>query len=208
VTDELTRPRLTARGAATRSRIVEVANELMRTRGVAATTLDDVRAASNTSKSQFYQHFADKNALVEAVTRLRSERVLAREEQSLHRMSSFSGLQRWRNSLVALNAARGGANGCGLGSLANELADTNEDARLILAEAFTRWESLIAEGLERMKQAGALKPDADPAGLATGLLAALQGGYLLSQTTKDIRPMEIALDMALAQIENEIVASR
>ena len=187
---------------------MEAANELMRTRGVAATTLDDVRAASNTSKSQFYQHFSDKNALVEAVARLRSERVLAREEQSLHRLNSFSGLQRWRNSLVALNAARGGANGCAIGSLANELADTNEEARLILAETFARWESLIAEGLERMKQTGALKPDVDPAVLATGLLAALQGGYLLSQTAKDIRPMEIALDMALAHIDKETVDSR
>ncbi len=179
----------------------------MRTQGVAATTLDDVRAASNTSKSQLYQHFPDKNALVEEVARLRSERVLAREEQSLRRLNSFSGLQRWRNSLVALNAARGGANGCAIGSLANELADTNEEARLILAETFSRWEALIAEGLQRMQDAGTLRSDADPRALATGLLAALQGGYLLSQTAKDVRPMEIALDMALAQIEKETIGA-
>src|SRR3954468_20261420 len=44
--------RLTARGAATRERIVQAAAELMAAKGVAATTLDEVRLASGTSKSQ------------------------------------------------------------------------------------------------------------------------------------------------------------
>jgi TetR/AcrR family transcriptional repressor of nem operon len=37
--------------------------------------------------------------------------------------------------------------------------------------------------------------------LATGLMAALQGGYLLAQTAHDTKPMEVALDMALGQIK-------
>jgi AcrR family transcriptional regulator len=55
---------LTSRGAATRNRIVLAAAELMHVQGVAATTIDDVLAASATSKSQFYQHFDDKSELV------------------------------------------------------------------------------------------------------------------------------------------------
>ena len=55
--------RLTSRGAATKARIVEAANQLMFEQGVALTTLADVRTASGTSKSQLYQHFADKNTL-------------------------------------------------------------------------------------------------------------------------------------------------
>ena len=51
--------RLTARGAATRGRIFAAADELMALKGAAATTLDDVTAASRTSKSQFYRHFSD-----------------------------------------------------------------------------------------------------------------------------------------------------
>ena len=41
--------------------MVAAADELMHERGVANTTLADVRAASGTSKSQLYQHFADKD---------------------------------------------------------------------------------------------------------------------------------------------------
>ena len=47
---------LTARGRATRQRLVEGAAAEFRRRGVAATTLDDVLAATRTSKGQLFQH--------------------------------------------------------------------------------------------------------------------------------------------------------
>ena len=39
-------------------------------------------------------------------------------------------------------------------------------------------------------------------------MAALQGGYLLAQTTHDTTAMEIALDMALGQIKTHLVEPR
>jgi AcrR family transcriptional regulator len=192
-------PRLTARGAATRARIVEAAAELMYVQGVNATTLDDVRAASGTSKSQLYNHFADKDALVRAVAELWAARVLAREEAHLSRLNSFNGLVRWRNALVQRNAAQNGAYGCALGSMATEVSD-HEEARETLSATFRRWEQLLADGLRRMQDSGRLRPDADADAVATGLVAALQGGYLLAQTARDVRPMEIALDMALDHV--------
>lgn len=47
-----------------------------------------------------------------------------------------------------------------------------------------------------------LRPDADPERLATGLMAALQGGYLLAETAHDIEPMAVALDMALDHVKS------
>jgi TetR/AcrR family transcriptional repressor of nem operon len=38
--------------------------------------------------------------------------------------------------------------------------------------------------------------------LATGLLAALQGGYLLAQAARDVTPMATSIDMALTHIES------
>jgi TetR/AcrR family transcriptional regulator, transcriptional repressor for nem operon len=193
-------PRLTARGAATRARILHSAAELMHQKGVAATTLDDVRAASGTSKSQLYGHFPDKDALVREVISLRAAEVLARHERQLRRLDSFRGLELWRDAIVRRNALRGGAHGCELGSLANELADQDEDARAALAGHFRAWKELLAAGLERMRQNGTLREDADPDELATGIMAALQGGYLLAQTERSTEPMGIALDMAIAHL--------
>jgi TetR/AcrR family transcriptional repressor of nem operon len=192
---------LTARGAVTRDRIVHAAADLMYVKGVHATTLDDVRAATGTSKSQLYRHFPDKDALVHAVIALRGQQVIGRETQRLGRLNSFSGLLRWRNALVQANALQNGAYGCALGSMANELADQDEEARAILAELFQTWEELIAAGLRRMRAKGTLKPDADPGDLAVGLMAAVQGGYLLANTAHDVRPMEIAIDLALEHLK-------
>src|ERR1700749_112386 len=193
--------RLTARGAATRARIVEGAARLMRVKGANGTTLDDVIAASSTSKSQLYRHFPDKEALIRDVVALQGARVLEREQQQLGRLNSLSGQIRWRNVLVQLNALHDGASGCMLESMANEVADQDEQARAALQEMFATWEDLIAAGLRRMRDNGSLKPGANPDTLATGLLAALQGGYLLAQTAHDTKPMEVALDMALAQVK-------
>ncbi|MGX7681640.1 TetR/AcrR family transcriptional regulator [Jatrophihabitans sp. DSM 45814] len=198
--------RVTSRGAATKARIVRAAADLMYFNGVNATTLDDVRAASGTSKSQLYHHFADKDALVHAVVALRGEEILARESQRLQRLNSFAGLTRWRNMLVQVNSLQRGAYGCALGSLASELSDQDEQARSTLAALFASWEGLIADGLRRMQANGSLRADADPDALATGLMAALQGGYLLAETNHDIKPMEIALDMALNQIKTYLTA--
>jgi hypothetical protein len=52
-----------------------------------------------------------------------------------------------------------------------------------------------------MRAAGVLSGDADPAALATGIVAALQGGYLLARTARDVAPMKIALDMAVDRVK-------
>ncbi|WP_220126855.1 TetR/AcrR family transcriptional regulator [Actinomadura madurae] len=193
-------PRLTRRGAATRRRIIEAAAELMYVKGVSSTTLDEVRAASGTSKSQLYTHFADKERLVRAVVQLRAEEIMEREHAALQRLRSFNGLVRWRDAIVQRNALQKGAYGCLLGSIAGEVSDQDEIARLALAKAFEEWENLIEAGLRRMQDARTLTADADPRKLAVGLMAALQGGYLLAQTAHDVTPMEIALDMALDHV--------
>lgn len=198
--------RLTRRGRVTRDRIVREAATLMHTQGVNGTTLDDVRAASGTSKSQLYRHFADKESLVQAVIDLQAEGVLERHRQRLESVNSIRGLQLWRDGVVQRNALRNGAYGCELGALASELADQDEAARLTLEDHFRTWHGLLAAGLARMVEAGALRPDADPEALATGLMAALQGGYLLAQTARDVAPMQIALDMAIAHVASFAVA--
>ncbi|MBC8090465.1 MAG: TetR family transcriptional regulator C-terminal domain-containing protein [Pseudonocardia sp.] len=169
-------------------------------RGVAQTGLTDVTAATGTSKSQLYQHFPDKEALVREVVAYRARVVLDHQHRRLQRLDSLRGLERWRDGLVERNRLRNGAYGCLLGSLAAELADQDEGTRLELARHFDAWRRLLVEGLERMRANGTLRADADAEALATGLLAAVQGGYLLAQTVRDVDRMEVALDMAISHV--------
>jgi TetR/AcrR family transcriptional regulator, transcriptional repressor for nem operon len=59
-------------------------------------------------------------------------------------------------------------------------------------------EGELVPGFSAMREDGLLSPEADPAELAVTVMTALQGGLLLAQTTRDVRPLELALDMAIA----------
>jgi AcrR family transcriptional regulator len=195
-----TTPRLTRRGAATRARIVECAAELMYERGVAGTSLDDIMAATGTSKSQLYHYFAGKDALVLDVIRTQLARTLAGQQAPLHELGSWAGLVAWCDHVVAMTRATNGVGGCRLGSLASELADRSEPARQVLAGCFAEWESHLSDGFAVMRDEGELCADADPAALASAVMAALQGGLLLSQTVRGAEPLEQAMAMALDHV--------
>ena len=190
----------TARGAATRARIVKAAADLVYRRGASATSLEDIMEASATSKSQLYHYFADKNALMRAVIEFQTGQVMSVQSAHLDGVDLLAGLRRWRDAVVSINRATRGVGGCPLGSLASELSDRSESARALLAHGFELWESQLRQGLRAMRDRGALKPEADPAELATAVIAALQGGLLLAQTTRASRPLELALDMAIGHI--------
>lgn len=206
MTAESATARLTPRGAATRERIVAAAADLMYARGVGATTLDDVLAASGVSKSQLYRHFAGKDEIVRAVIELTGERVIQREQNALEGVSTMAGLRGWRDALVENNALQHGAYGCALGSFASEVADHDEVARRALLALFAAWRELLTAALERLRENGTLPPEAPVDLLATGLLGALQGGYVLAQTARDVTPMATSIDMALAHLESLSVA--
>jgi AcrR family transcriptional regulator len=196
---------LTARGAATRARIVDAATDLIYTRGVDRTSLDDVMAVSDVSKSQLYHYFADKDALVLEVIARQTKRVLDAQQPHLGSLDSLPALMAWRDAIVRLNkAARG--NGCPLGSLASELANESEPARKRLADSFAIWHEHIEMGLAKMRERGVIVASADPNKLAFALLSAVEGGLLLAKTTHSSRPLEIALDMAIDHVARHMTA--
>lgn len=205
-TNRKSEPRsLTARGAATRARIVEAAADLIYAHGVERTSLDDVMAASGVSKSQLYHYFADKDALVLEVIAKQTERVLDAQRPHLEALDSLPVLKAWRNAIVRLNKATQGR-GCPLGSLASELVNDSEPARKRLADSFSIWRERIENGLTKMRKRGELAASADPHDLALALLSAVEGGLLLAKTAQSSRPLEIALDMAIDHVARHMTA--
>ena len=196
---------LTARGAATRSRIVEAAAHLIYAHGVERTSLDYVMAASGVSKSQLYHYFADKEALVLEVIARQTERVLDAQRPHLEALDSLPALKAWRDAFVRLNKALQ-YRGCPLGSLASELASDSKPARKRLADSFSMWRDRIENGLAKMQERGELSASADPRDLAFALLSAVEGGLLLAKTTRSSRPLEIAIDMAIDHVARHVNA--
>jgi len=64
------------------------------------------------------------------------------------------------------------------------------------AAGLAPWEAHLRDGLTRMRTRGKLRKDADPAALATGTMASIQGGLLLTQVRRDAHQLRIALNAA------------
>lgn len=191
---------LTAKGRATRQRIVETASQLMLEVGVERATIDDIQRVAGVNTSQLYHYFADKNALILAVVEHQTETVLDIHRASLTRVEGFDGLVAWRNMIVDVLRAQRCIGGCPIGSLASELVETNLDARKALQASFAAWEELLRDGLVTMRDRAILPAGLDLDRAALVLLAAVQGGLLLSQTRRDTLALEAALDSAIEHL--------
>lgn len=183
---------LTRKGQETRQRIVDAAADLIFRQGVAHTTIEHVRAAADVSSSQLYHYFDDKPALVRAVVDHQADTMVGGQEN--FDFSTLNGLRAWRDFLIAAQRDHHCTGGCPIGSLGGQLSETDPDARAHVADGFKRWEATIQSGLRKMHARGELTPDTNPDTLALALLAALQGGLLLTQVKRDTKPLEAALD--------------
>ena len=194
----------TARGRATRERIVDATCELIGERGVAETSLDDVIERAGASKSQLYHYFEDRAALLRGAVEHNSDEVLG----GLVPLDGWKTIRTWFDSLVALQVERGARRGCPIGSLVPQLAEADEPTRRALAESLARWEAQLRDGLSSMQAKGKLSRRADPGELATAVLAAIQGGLLLTQARRDPGQLATALDNAYAHLRTFAASPR
>jgi TetR/AcrR family transcriptional regulator, transcriptional repressor for nem operon len=189
----------TGRGRASRERIVERAAELFAERGIAATSVDEVLAAAGAGKGQFYHYFRGRDELAVAAVGLRCAQVVSGLAEALGGVSSLAGLEQALAGFAA-GFEEAGTPGCPIGTLSAEVAGRNEEARRQAAAGFDAWERLLADALERMRQRGELRAAAEPTRLATGLLASLEGGMVLSQARRDMASLRVAVEAGLAQV--------
>jgi AcrR family transcriptional regulator len=174
---------------------VEAAAGLIYQRGVAGTSLDDIRSAVGVSGSQLSHYFAGKDELVQAVIGYQAGTIAGNQRQA--DLGTPQGLRAWRDMVIAQAESSQGRGGCPLGSLAGQLAETDAQARALIAAGFGHWSAAIGNGLRRLHAAGHLPDGADSDDLAVTLLAVLQGGLLLAQVQRDTRPLETAVDTLL-----------
>jgi AcrR family transcriptional regulator len=198
-----TRQRLTAKGRATRTRILAAAADLILKNGVNGTGIEDVRKAAGVSGSQMTHYFRDKRTLVKEVIAWQAENNLdAHRQPALGHLDSFAAWRLWARLITEKQVGRGFVGGCEFGSLAGQLVESDDATRADLAEGYERWIELFRAGLTAMRDRGDLRPDTDPGALALATLSAMQGGMLLAQTLRDVTPLRDALTAAVERIES------
>lgn len=190
------RPRLTTKGAATRRRIIAGAAAVIRERGAAAVTLDDICAVTSTSKGQLFHYFpAGREELLLAVAEHESEQVLTDQEPHLSRLADWADWYAWRDAVVARYERHGPD--CPLGVLLTELGRRSPGGMAVTCRLLERWQEALRAGIVRMQERGHVDPAIDPVRTAGALVAAVQGGVTILMSTGSIAQLEAALDTAL-----------
>jgi AcrR family transcriptional regulator len=186
---------LTAKGAATRDRIVAAAAAEIRERGVGAVTLDDIGRRSGTGKSQLFHYFPEgKEQLLLAVAQRESDRVIEDQQPYLGQLTSWDAWRQWRDAVVERYRRQGVH--CPLGVLLTELGRHTPAAQAVTRQLLQQWQQQVQVGIENMREAG-LIGEVEPARAAAALIAAIQGGVTILLSTGSTDHLESALDLCL-----------
>lgn len=193
---------LTAKGRATRQRIIEGAAAEIRSIGVAMITLDDVMARTQTSKSQLFHYFpGGKDQLLLAVAAFESQAVLDDQQPYLGELTSWAAWQRWRDAVVERYRRQGTS--CPIAVLMSEIGRTTPGAQTLTARLITTWHQEISAGIRSMQRQGKIAAAIDADRAAAALLAGVQGGVGIMLATGDLSYLEAALDQGIAALHRQ-----
>ena len=192
---------LTAKGTATRQRIIDGAADEIREHGVAATTLDDVLVRTSTSKGQLFHYFpGGREDLLLAVADYESDRVLQDQQPYLGRLDSWAAWQAWRDTVVRRYQQQGVH--CPLGTLITELGRHSPAARAVTGRLIESWQDALHAGITGMQRSGQIAPGLDAARTAAAIIAAIQGGVTILMSTGQSQHLEAALDTWLLYLRH------
>jgi AcrR family transcriptional regulator len=195
------RPGPTEKGRATRQRIIEGAAQEVRARGIANTSLDDVRSVTNTSKSQLFHYFPEgKTQLLLAVAQHEADLVLADQQPHLDNLGSWRAWVAWRNLVVDRYRHQG--QHCPLSVLVSQLGPSEPSVRVVVVDLLDRWQDRIADGIRRMQVQGKIAPHLNAERTAAALLAGIQGGVLVMLATGRMTHLEAALDQGIERLRD------
>jgi AcrR family transcriptional regulator len=190
--------RLTAKGRATRDRILKVAAELILRDGLSALNMDALRKAASVSGSQLAHYFADKQALIRAVVARQLDVVLDFHRQpKLGALNTFDDFERWIDLNMRYLRRIGYTGTPTYHALAGQLGKLDSATRATLASGYRQWIELLERAIQQMKDRGVVVGHADPRRLALVIVSAHQGGATLAFTYRDEWPHADAVRFAV-----------
>lgn len=174
-----------------RSRMLRTAAKLLQRQGYHATGLRQILSESGAPRGSLYFHFpgGKEELAVEAVRAMNGrtaraiEMMLATSDDPADAVSAFV------RAFAEILRASDWAEGCPVATVTLEAAATSEAIRAACAEAYGEWERIFADYLER----GGVPPERARS-LAVFVLAAAEGGLILSRARHDIAPLQTVAD--------------
>ena len=183
------------RGTA-RTRLLDAAVQVVRTKGLSATSVDDLCSTAGVTKGAFFHHFESKQALAVAAAEhwsLTTGALFAAADyhaiaDPLDRILGYLDL---RAGLISGSPAD---YTCLVGTMTQEAFATNPDVRDACAASIFGHARTLEPDFEAALAAAGNPPGVDAAGLARHTQAVLQGAFVLSKAADDPRLVTDSID--------------
>jgi AcrR family transcriptional regulator len=184
------------KGEATRERILEIAEAAVLSKGFGATSIDEVIAEAGLTKSGFFYHFKDKNALAREMVRRyveTNDRVFDDIFARGHELSD-DPLQAFLISLKLLaelmSDLPNGHPGCLIASICYQERLFDRDVRNLTADSVRGWNARFRAIFDSIASTYPPREPVDLDDLADMLSCVVDGAIIMSKTLDDPRRLE------------------
>lgn len=179
------------KGNATRERILEIAEAAVLAKGFGATSIEELIAEAGITKSGFFYHFKDKNALAKGLLvrygshldRLIADmfgRAAELSDDPLQKL--LVGLTLFAEHMAAMP---GGHPGCLVATMSYQDRLFDRDIRAIVKEMARAWNDHFRVMLDEIVAAYPPREPVDTARLARMIACSIDGGIIMSKSLGD-----------------------
>lgn len=178
----------------TRGRIISATNELFRRHGYNGTGLAAIGRLANATTGSIYHFFpGGKSELAKAV--------IVETGAAYGELFALISIEDAENPAEGVRAFFRGAadvldqddfiDPCPIGTIAREVASTNDELRQSTDLVFSAWAAIVAQQI-----AGTSRPGPKAIDVATAVLGMLEGGFVLARAKRDSRLLRTMGDQA------------
>jgi TetR/AcrR family transcriptional repressor of nem operon len=185
---------MATKGERTRDHILGEAGRLIHRKGIGATSVGDILAAAGIHKGSLYFHFRDKEDIGREVIRQAAGRFLGFVDRSLIGSTPRIALDNFFAAALAYHRGAGFVGGCLFGNTALETSDADRELAALVDEVFVAWIARIARVIAAGQKAGEFRGDLTARDLAQQVVAALEGGIMLSRLRKDAAALKTCIE--------------
>jgi AcrR family transcriptional regulator len=180
-----------------RTEIITATNELFRAQGYHGTSLSQISEVSGATTGSIYHCFPGGKdeltaAVIETTAGVYRELFEAIAGAATDPVAAYAD---FFEGAAAVLAESGYLDPCPIGTIAREIASTNEHLRRSAAAAFESWVSAASDHLTSAGIDAAAARD-----LALVFVAAVEGGFVLCRTLRDPAPMMAASRVLVSQV--------
>jgi len=193
------------KGEQTRRKIVAAAAPIFNRLGYQGSSLNDLMEATGLKKGGIYRHFQSKEELAleafdytwEAAWKTRMVGV---DEQA-------NGIQKLKKLIANFVDCRPPvAGGCPILNVAIDSDDGNPVLRTRVAKALRWWLGRLETMLKQARERGETRPGIEPKTVATLIVAALEGGLMMSRLERSIEPLQRVQEHLNRYLDAEVAA--